>query len=307
MVACQHWTSSPFNHPEASFPNQAPWAWGCPWSRSFLDILFQSGFFVAYGAGVALDDQWHSKYARLAELTRMGKWENKCSLTEAEPCPAQPAPSYSEGQTGERQHWLARVSTYLALSLVPFAAEKKLYALEIPALLYSCMDLASQGHSLPWIRMRVWAVPSGHVCTLTFSVPYFPPSLRSMIHCFLWPFPLHPTDGLQSYLNFQALMRCGADQGSASLPYGLHKVTAGERKEAGRAFIRMYCFTFSIHHQGDDSILVKIHWTPIKSDGCYHWKLKSCQAIIGTNAGPRNGGLRASGGLVGIFLVILCI
>lgn len=56
----------------------------------------------------------------------------------------------------------------------------------------------------------------------------------------------------------------------------------GRGKKAG-AFIRMYCFTFSIHHKGDDSILVKIHWTQIKSDGCYHWKLKSCHTIIGTN------------------------
>lgn len=87
----------------------------------------------------------------------------------------------------------------------------------------------------------------------------------------------------------------------------MRKVTTGERKAAGRAFIRMYCFTFSIHHQGDDSILVKIHWTPIKSDGCYHWKLKSCQPIIGTNAGPWNGGLRARDGLLGTFLVILVL
>ena len=80
-----------------------------------------------------------------------------------------------------------------------------------------------------------------------------------MIHCFLRPFPLHPIDGFQSHLNVQVPMCCGGDQGCAWLSYGLHKVTAGEREEAGRAFIRMYCFTFSIHHQGDDSILVKIH------------------------------------------------
>lgn len=80
-----------------------------------------------------------------------------------------------------------------------------------------------------------------------------------MIHCFLRPFPLHPIDGFQSYLNFQVLTRRGGDQGCALLSYGLCKVTAEEREEAGRAFIRMYCFTFSIHHQGDDSILVKIH------------------------------------------------
>lgn len=80
-----------------------------------------------------------------------------------------------------------------------------------------------------------------------------------MIHCYLRPFPHHPIDGFQSYLNFQVLTRCGGDQGSVSLSYGLYKVTAGERKEAGGAFIRMYCFTFSIHHRGDDSILVKIH------------------------------------------------
>lgn len=108
-----------------------------------------------------------------------------------------------------------------------------------------------------------------------------------------------------SYLNFHVLPCCSGDQGCALLSYGLHKVTAGEREEAGRTFIRMYCFTFSIHHQGDDSILVKIHWTPIKSDGCYHWKLKSCQVVISTNAGPRNGGLWANDGLLGIFLVIL--
>lgn len=91
----------------------------------------------------------------------------------------------------------------------------------------------------------------------------------------------------------------------SALSYGLCKVTAGERKEAGRAFIRMYCFTFSIHHRGDDSILVKIHWTPIKSDGRYHWRLKSCQTVISTNVGPRHGGLEPNCGLPGIFLVIL--
>jgi hypothetical protein len=91
----------------------------------------------------------------------------------------------------------------------------------------------------------------------------------------------------------------------SALSYGLCKVTAGERKEAARAFIRMYCFTFSIHHRGDDSILVKIHWTPIKSDGCYHWRLKSCQAVISTNVGPQDGGLGPNRGLPGILLVIL--
>lgn len=85
------------------------------------------------------------------------------------------------------------------------------------------------------------------------------PSPLSMIHGYLRPVPHHPIEGFQSCLNFQVLPCCGGDQGSASLSYGLHKVTAGERKEAGGAFIRMYCFTFSIHHQGDDSILVKIH------------------------------------------------
>lgn len=189
---------------------------------------------------------------------------------------------------------------------MPFASEEKLYALKIPGLLYSPSDLAPQGHSLPWIRMRTRAVPSGHVCTVTFSVPYFPPSPLSMIHCFLRPFPLHPIDGFQNYLNFQVLL-CWAVPRLCLALLGKRKVTAGEKKAAGRAFIRMYCFTFSIHHQGDDSILVKIHWTPIKSDGCYHWKLKSCQPIISTNAGPWNGGLRARDGLLGTFLVILVL
>jgi hypothetical protein len=80
-----------------------------------------------------------------------------------------------------------------------------------------------------------------------------------MIHCILRPFPLHPIDGFQSYLNFQAWRAAAMARAVPLLSYGLHKVTAGERKEGGRAFIRMYCFTFSIHHQGDDSILVKIH------------------------------------------------
>lgn len=218
---------------------------------------------------------------------------------------AQPAPCYPKETLGRGTPRSKSALTWHH-SLVPFVSEKKLYALKIPVLLYLSTDLASQGHSLPWIWMRVWAAPSRHVCTLTFSVPCFPRSPLSMIHCFLRPFPLHPIDGFQSYLNFQVLTRRGGDQGCALLSYGLHKVTAGEREEAGRAFIRMYCFTFSIHHRGDDSILVKIHWTPIKSDGCYHWKLKSCQAIIGTNARPRNGGLQASDGLLGIFFSQSC-
>lgn len=44
----------------------------------------------------------------------MGNRENKRSLAEAERWPAQPAPHYSEGQTGARRR-LARVSTYSAL------------------------------------------------------------------------------------------------------------------------------------------------------------------------------------------------
>lgn len=50
--------------------------------------------------------------------------------------------------------------------------------------------------------------------TLTFSIPYFPPSPLSMIHCFLRPFPLHPIDGSRSCFNFQALTRWGDGQGS---------------------------------------------------------------------------------------------
>lgn len=49
MGACQRWTSLPFKRPEASVPSQVPWAWGCPWSRSFLDTV-SVGFFVAHGA-----------------------------------------------------------------------------------------------------------------------------------------------------------------------------------------------------------------------------------------------------------------
>lgn len=232
----------------------------------------------------------------------MGHLENKCSVTVI--------PRTACSLLFRGRDWVQAPScSMLALiphhPLVPLASEQKLYALKIPVLLYPSTDPAAQGHSLPWMRMRVWAAPSGHACTLTFSVPYFPQSPLSMIHCLRRPFPLHPIDGFQSYLNFHVLPCCSGDQGCALLSYGLHKVTAGEREEAGRTFIRMYCFTFSIHHQGDDSILVKIHWTPIKSDGCYHWKLKSCQVVISTNAGPRNGGLWASDGLLRIFLVIL--
>lgn len=120
-------------------------------------------------------------------------------------------------------------------SLVLYAPEKKWHALKIPVLLYSSTDLASQGHSLPWMRMRAGAAPPGPGCTLTFSIPCFPRSPLSMIHCFLRPFPLHPIDGFQSYLNFQVLLRCSGDQGSAWLSYGLHKVTAGERGKAGKS------------------------------------------------------------------------
>lgn len=150
----------------------------------------------------------------------------------------------------------------------------------------------------PGLSFRTWY-------TLTFSVLYFPPSPLSMIHCFLGPFPLHPIDGFQSYLNFQVLTCCGDGQGSAWALLWIEQGHRGEKKEAGGAFIRMYCFTFSIHHRGDDSILVKIHWTPIKSDGCYHWRLKSCQGIISTNVGPQDGGLWPNDGLPGIFLVFL--
>lgn len=163
----------------------------------------------------------------------------------------------------------------------------------------------SRGPQPPMHENESLGCPIWTLSTLTFSVPYLPLSPLSMIHCFLRPFPLHPIDGFQSCFNFQALSCWGDGPGSVSLSYGLRKVTAGERKEAGRAFIRMYCFTFSIHHWGDDSILVKIHWTPIKSDGCYHWRLKSCQAVISTNVGPRDGGPGPSRGLPGIFLVIL--
>lgn len=263
---------------------------------------FWLGFFLCYGVGDFTDDRWYSKYSQVTELTVL---ENKCSVAETKWFLVQTAPCYSEGETGARYPltpWALFFHTILCcLSLL-----RRNYMLgKMPVLLYSSTDLAVQGHGLLWMRMRVWAAPSGRACTLTFSVPYFPQRPLSMIHCFLRPFPLHPIDGFQSYLNFQVLTCSGGDQGCALLSYGLHKVTAGEREEAGRAFIRMYCFTFSIHHQGDDSILVKIHWTPIKSDGCYHCKLKSCQAIIGTNAGPWNGGLWASDGLLELFLVIL--
>lgn len=232
----------------------------------------------------------------------MGHLENKCSVTVI---PRTACSLLSRGRDWVQAPSCSMLALIPHHPLVPLASEQKLYALKIPVLLYPSTDPAAQGHSLPWMRMRVWAAPSGHACTLTFSVPYFPQSPLSMIHCLRRPFPLHPIDGFQSYLNFHVLPCCSGDQGCALLSYGLHKVTAGEREEAGRTFIRMYCFTFSIHHQGDDSILVKIHWTPIKSDGCYHWKLKSCQVVISTNAGPRNGGLWANDGLLGIFLVIL--
>lgn len=175
---------------------------------------------------------------------------------------------------------------------------------------FSCYSLAdrfvgcrsrSSSSAEMWMRISVWAVPSGHVCELTFSTFRFPASPLSMIHRFLRPFSLHPIDGFQSYLNFKVLMHFSSGWSSALLTYRLYKVTVrgggrglgGGEGEAG-AFIRMYCFTFSIHHKGDDSISVKIHWTQIKSDGCYHWKLKSCHAIIGTNDEHRDVGLRAS-------------
>lgn len=46
-------------------------------------------------------------------------------------------------------------------SSVSFAPEKKLHASEIVILLYST-DLTPQSHSLPCMRMRTSAVPSGH-------------------------------------------------------------------------------------------------------------------------------------------------
>lgn len=177
--------------------------------------------------------------------------------------------------------------SYLTLHLCAICLCEEIICSEILVLFYSPPDLFSQCYSSSgfemWMWMSVWAVPSGHVCVLTFSLPCFPVSPLSMIHRFLRPFSLHPIDGFQSYLNFKVLMRCSSGQGSALLTYRLYKVTIREGGKKARAFIRMYCFTFSIHHKGDDSILVKIHWTQIKSDGCYHWKLKSCHTIIGTN------------------------
>lgn len=142
------------------------------------------------------------------------------------------APCYSEGEKG-KVFPRSKVALTWYYSLVPFSSEKKLYALKIPVLLYSSTELASQGHSLPWIWMRVWAVPSRCVCTLTFNVPCFPQSPLSMIHCFLGPFPLHPIDGFQSYLNFQVLMCCSGDQSCASLSYGFTRSLLGRgRRQA---------------------------------------------------------------------------
>lgn len=107
---------------------------------------------------------------------------------------------------------------------------------EILVLFYSPTDLSSQCYSSSgfemWMWMSVWAVPSGHVCVLTFSLPCFPVSPLSMIHRFLRPFSLHPIDGFQSYLNFKVLMRFSSGQGSALLTYRLYKVTVreGEKK-----------------------------------------------------------------------------
>lgn len=160
--------------------------------------------------------RWSTLFKR-SQLTKIIGLENKWGVREATGFLVQPALCYSEKETGAG-HPFSRLVLILHHSPVPFTSKKKLYALKTPVLLFFPTDLTSQGHSLPWMRMRTWAVPSGHVCTLTFSVPYFPLSPLSMIHCFLRPFPLHPIDGFQSYLNFQVLTRCGGGRGSQPCP-----------------------------------------------------------------------------------------
>lgn len=92
---------------------------------------------------------------------------------------------------------------------------------------------ASQGHSLPWMRMRAWLSQQARAAMLTFSVPCLPLSPLSMIHCFLGPFPLHPIDGFQSYLNFH-VPTCGGMAGALSL--ALLQIAQGHRwgEEGGR-------------------------------------------------------------------------
>lgn len=114
MGACQRWTSLPFKRPEASVPSQVPWAWGCPWSRSFLDTV-SVGFFVAHGA-VSL-----RVISGLQNLRgwQAGKPGEQTQSRRGWAMPYKPAP-YSEGQTGARHqpargyHLLCTVLWYLS-------------------------------------------------------------------------------------------------------------------------------------------------------------------------------------------------
>lgn len=83
------------------------------------------------------------------------------------------------------------------------------------------------------MRMRAWLSQQARAAMLTFSVPCLPLSPLSMIHCFLGPFPLHPIDGFQSYLNFH-VPTCGGVAGALSL--ALLQIAQGHRwgEEGGR-------------------------------------------------------------------------
>lgn len=137
----------------------------------------------------------------------------------------------------DAQFWHNKVINYFIQYSCAIWFREEIICSRILVLFYSLTDLSSQRHSSNgsemWMRMSVWAVPSGHVCVLTFSTPCFPVSPLSMIHRFLRPFSLHPIDGFQSYLNFKVLMHFSSGRGSALLTYRLYKVTV---KGGGRGW-----------------------------------------------------------------------
>lgn len=292
MGACQRRTPSPFNHPEAALPRQAHDP-GASWTLVQLVSSYVSK--LESLQMIHSDQNIHSGLSSLGRKTkvllqRLSGPYTACSLLfrrrDRQGVPSLSGSAYSAPLSGAFSFWEEIICSENSCFIVLFDWTR-LTGPQPPVNMNeglscsfkTCLHVDLQRTLFP-------SEPSKHDPLLSRAIPPSPHWWVSKLLKFPSP------DALRRWPELCLAL------------LWIHKVTAGEREEAGRAFIRMYCFTFSIHHQGDDSILVKIHWTPIKSDGCYHWKLKSCQAIIGTNATPRNGGLRASDGLLGIFLVI---